>query len=203
MSTEVMSTALRPRLTPRPPRTRLRLEHFVMGGAVVSLIVLVVLPLAFLLVGSFKGSSGVSLDAYAEVLTGRLYVNALKNSLILGAWSGLFSLLIGLPLAWAVARTDVPAKPLFQITATLSYLSPPFLTAIALTYLFSPNAGLSNVLMRDVLGLPWLTFNVFTMPGLVLVTVMHTFPFVYLLASSALPLPSRFGRAKARSRSAR
>ena len=40
--------------------------------------------------------------------------------------------------------------------------------------------------MRDVLGLPWLTFNIFSMPGLVLVTVMHTFPFVYLLASSAL-----------------
>ncbi len=47
----------------------------------------------------------------------------------------------------------------------MSYLSPPFLTAIALTYLFSPNAGLSNVLMRDVLGVPWLTFNIFTMPG--------------------------------------
>jgi iron(III) transport system permease protein len=185
MSTDVMSTTLRPRLSP-PSRMRLRLDHVVMGGAVVSLIVLVVLPLAFLLVGSFKGAGGPSLDAYSEVLTGRLYVSALKNSLILGAWSGLFSLLIGLPLAWAVARTDVPAKPLFQVTATLSYLSPPFLTAIALTYLFSPNAGLINVLMRDVLGAPWLTFNVFSMPGLVLVTVMHTFPFVYLLASSAL-----------------
>src|SRR5258708_35352575 len=73
-----------------------------------------------------------------------------------------------------------------QLTASLSYLSPPFLTAIAFTYLFSPNAGLINVLMRDVLGLPWLTFNIFSMPGLVLVTVGHTFPFVYLLASSAL-----------------
>src|SRR4030095_6239327 len=80
----------------------------------------------------------------------------------------------------------VPGKPLIQLTATLSYLSPPFLTAIALTYLFSPNAGLINVLMRDTAGLPWLTFNIFTMSGLVLVTVMHTFPFVYLLASSAL-----------------
>jgi iron(III) transport system permease protein len=97
-----------------------------------------------------------------------------------------FSLVIGLILAWAVSRTDVPAKPLLQITATLSYLSPPFLTAIAFTYLFSPNAGLINVLMRDVLGLPRLTFNIFSMNGLVLVTVMHTFPFVYLLASSAL-----------------
>src|ERR1700704_4522048 len=184
MSTQVMSAALRP--APARRTRRLRLEHVVMGGAIVALIVLVVLPLLSLLFGSVKGEGGMSLDHFSEVLSGRLYVNALKNSLILGAWTGLFSLIIGLVLAWAVSRTDVPAKPLLQITATLSYLSPPFLTAIAFTYLFSPNAGLINVLMRDVLGLPWLTFNIFSMPGLVLVTVGHTFPFVYLLASSAL-----------------
>ena len=73
-----------------------------------------------------------------------------------------------------------------QVTASLSYLSPPFLTAIAFVYLFSPNAGLINVVVRDVLGLPFLTFNIFSMTGLVMVTVLHTFPFVYLLASSAL-----------------
>jgi iron(III) transport system permease protein len=157
-----------------------------MGGAVAALIVLVVLPLLALLVGSVRGEQGISLDHFAEVLSGRLYINALRNSLILGAWTGLFSLIVGLVLAWAVARTDVPGKPLLQITATLSYLSPPFLTAIAFTYLFSPNAGLINVFMREVAGLPWLTFNIFSMTGLVLVTVMHTFPFVYLLASSAL-----------------
>jgi iron(III) transport system permease protein len=185
MSTEVLSTTL-PRL-PRPAaHKRMRLEQFVMGGAIVALIILVVLPLLSLLFGSVKGEQGMGLDHFAEVLSGRLYVNALLNSLILGAWTGLFSLIIGLVLAWAVSRTDVPAKPLLQVTATLSYLSPPFLTAIAFTYLFSPNAGLINVLMRDVLGVPWLTFNIFSMKGLVLVTVMHTFPFVFLLASSAL-----------------
>jgi iron(III) transport system permease protein len=185
MSTQVMSSAL-PRLARPAPRKRLRLEAFVMGGAIVALIILVVLPLLSLLLGSVKGEQGMSLDHFSEVLSGRLYLNALKNSLILGAWTGLFSLIIGLVLAWAVSRTDVPAKPLLQVTATLAYLSPPFLTAIAFTYLFSPNAGLINVLMRDVLGLPALTFNIFSMPGLVLVTVGHTFPFVYLLASSAL-----------------
>jgi len=171
---------------PAVPRRKPRLEHFVMGGAVAALVVLVVLPLLSLLLGSVRGEAGLNLENFAEVLTGRLYVTALKNSLMLGAWTSLFSTVIGLTLAWAVARTDVPAKPLLQLTATLSYLSPPFLTAIAFTYLFSPNAGLINVLMRDVAGLPWLTFNIFSMPGLVLVTVMHTFPFVYLLAASAL-----------------
>ncbi len=171
---------------PAVPRRKPRLEHFVMGGAVAALVILVVLPLLSLLFGSVRGEAGLNLENFAEVLTGRLYVTALKNSLMLGAWTSLFSTVIGLTLAWAVARTDVPAKPLLQLTATLSYLSPPFLTAIAFTYLFSPNAGLINVLMRDVAGLPWLTFNIFSMPGLVLVTVMHTFPFVYLLAASAL-----------------
>src|SRR5215203_2505018 len=185
MSTEVLSSTL-PQLRRRRPATNLRLEHFVMGAAIVALIILVVLPLLFLLIGSLKGPEGMSLDHFSEVLSGRLYVNALKNSLILGAWTGLFSLLIGLTLAWAVSRTDVPWKPFIRATATLSYLLPPFLTAIAFTYLFSPNAGLINVLVRDVLGLPWLTFNIFSMTGLVIVTVLHTFPFVYLLASTAL-----------------
>ena len=164
----------------------LRLQHFVMAVAVVALFVLVVLPLASLLLGSLRGETGLSLGHFAEVLGGRLYVTALKNSLMLGAWTSLFGTLIGLTLAWAVSRTDVPGKPLLRLTATLSYLSPPFLTAIAFTYLFSPNAGLINAFMRDVAGLPWLTFNIFSMPGLVLVTVTHTFPFVYLLAVSAL-----------------
>ena len=128
----------------RPSIRRLRLEHFVMGGAIVCLIVLVVLPLGSLLLGSVRGEHGLSLENFAEVVSGRLYVNALKNSLILGAWTGLFSLVIGVSLAWAVSRTDVPGKSLIQLTASLSYLSPPFLTAIAFVYLFSPNAGLAG-----------------------------------------------------------
>jgi iron(III) transport system permease protein len=157
-----------------------------MGAAIVALIVLVVLPIASLLIGSVRGEDGFTLDHFGEVVSGRLYVTALKNSLVLGSWVGLLSLIVGVTLAFAVARTDVPGKSLLRAAASLSYLSPPFLMAIAFVYLFSPNAGLINVFMRDVVGLPWATFNVFSMTGLVLVTTLHTFPYVYLLASSAL-----------------
>jgi iron(III) transport system permease protein len=170
-----------------PARRRpLRLDILVMSGAVAALIVLVVLPLLFLFAGSIRGEQGLSLENFAEALSGRLYVQAVLNSLVLGAWTGFFSIVIGLPLAWAVSRTNVPLPALFHVTATLSYLSPPFLTAIAYVNLFSPNAGIINVFLRDVVGAPCLTFNVFSMAGLVLVTVAHTFPFVFLLASSAL-----------------
>ena len=169
-----------------PPRRRFSLEHWVTGGAIVTLIVLIVLPLASLLWGSVAEEEGPTFEFFQRAVSSRLYVTALVNSLILGAWTGLFSVLIGVPLAWAVARTNLPFKGFVRFTASLSYLSPPFLTAIAFVNLFSPNAGLINAFLRDVVGAPWLVFNIFSMTGLVLVTVLHTFPYVYLLASSAL-----------------
>ena len=45
-----------------------------MGGAILCLIVLVVLPLLSLLIGSLRGEQGISLENFAEVVTGRLYV---------------------------------------------------------------------------------------------------------------------------------
>jgi iron(III) transport system permease protein len=161
-------------------------ENLIMGAAVAAVVVLIVMPLCALLIGSVLAEGGLSFAHFQEAFSSRLYTTPLLNSLILGAWTGLFSILVGVPLAWAVSRTNVPGKALIKATATLSYLSPPFLTAIAFVNLFSPNAGLINIFLRDVVGAPALTFNIFTMGGLVLVTVLHTFPFVYLLTSTAL-----------------
>ena len=151
-----------------------------------AILVLIVLPVGSLLIGSMRSDGGFTLDNFVEALTGRLTRQALVNSLILGGWTAFFSVLIGVPLAWAVSRANVPGKGMVFATATLSYLSPPFLTAIAFVSLLSPNAGILNVFFRDVVGAPSLTFNIFSMAGLVLVTTLHTFPFVFLLASSAL-----------------
>ncbi len=164
----------------------MRAEHAVLAVAAVALLVLIVLPLASLVWGSVTDGGRPTLDHFREAFSGRLYVQALWNSLVLGTWTAVLSVGIGLPLAWAVSRTNVPAKRFLHLTAVVAYVTPPFLTAIAFVNLFSPNAGLVNRFVRDVLGVSGLTFNVFSMAGLVLVTVPHTFPFVYLLAASAL-----------------
>jgi iron(III) transport system permease protein len=163
-----------------------RFEHGLTAGVALALVVLIVLPVLFLLLGGFVENGHLTLVHFARALSSPLYVRALLHSLELGAWTALFSVLIGVPLAWAVSRTDLPGKGFVRLTATISYLSPPFLLAIAYVNLFSPHAGIMNAFLRDVLGLPFLTFNVFSMAGLVLVTVPHTFPYVYLLAASAL-----------------
>ena len=164
----------------------MRIEHLVLAVAALTLAVLIVLPLASLVWGSVAADGGLTLAHFREALRGRLYLQALSNSLVLGAWTATLSVAIGLPLAWAVSRTNVPGRRFLHLTAVVAYVTPPFLTAIAFVNLFSPNAGLVNRFVRDALGVPGLTFNVFSMAGLVLVTVPHTFPFVYLLAASAL-----------------
>src|SRR5688572_8248191 len=58
MSTQVVGTTLRPQRAGRTRRRLLRLDTVIMAAAVVSLIVLVVLPLAFLLIGSFWSKDG-------------------------------------------------------------------------------------------------------------------------------------------------
>ncbi len=167
-------------------RRGLGLEHFVVAGAMLALVVLVVLPLCSLVWGTLTEEGRLTLDHFRRAFGERLYFLALLNSLILGAWTGVLSIGIGLPMAWGVSRTDLPWKGFVRLTANIAYITPPFLTAIAFVNLFSPNAGLINRFVRDALGLPALTFNIFSMRGLVLVTVLHTFPFVFLLASSAL-----------------
>jgi iron(III) transport system permease protein len=176
-------TVRAPRLAARRP---VRAEHIVMMGSVLAMTLLVVLPLTFLIWGSLTGDGRFTLDHFREALGSRLYLQALVNSLVLGLWTAVLSVAVGLPLAWAVSRTNAPARRFVHLTAVVSYVTPPYLTAIAFVNLFSPNAGLVNRFVRDVLGLPVLTFNIFSMAGLVVVTALHTFPFVYLLAASAL-----------------
>lgn len=168
-----------------PNRRWFTVENCVCGAAVLTIVVLVVLPLLSLLWGSLWTGHGIGAANFARVLSQRLYFDSLFNSLVLGAWTALLSIIIGVPLAWAVVRTNLPGRGFVKLTATLAYLSPPFLVAIAYVNLFSPRAGVINTFLRELTGSSLFTFNIFSMPGLILVTVLHTFPFVYLLTSAA------------------
>ncbi len=74
MSSEAVS--LRAGLAGPRIKSRLRLEHFVMGGAIVALIVLIVLPLCSLLLGSMRGEDGLEPRPFpARSLSSRLYLH--------------------------------------------------------------------------------------------------------------------------------
>ena len=131
----------------------MRVEHGVFAVAAVALVVLIVLPLALLVWGSVTDDGRLTLAHFREALREpalRAGAPGTRSSSARGRPCSASR--IGLPLAWAVSRTNVPAKRFLHLTAVVAYVTPPFLTAIAFVNLFSPNAGLVNRFVRDVLG---------------------------------------------------
>ncbi|MFN8637384.1 MAG: iron ABC transporter permease [Chloroflexota bacterium] len=160
-------------------------DRIVMAGAVVALLVLVVYPAIFLVWGSVSQDGVFTLEHFQRAFSSALYYNALLNTVYLGLGVAGLSVLWGLPIAWAVSRTTMPAKGLVRALVGVSYITPPFLSSIAYVVLLAPNAGAFNQLFK-LMGFERGPFNAFTLPTMIFVTSLHTFPFVFLLVSSAL-----------------
>ena len=79
----------------------------------------------------------------------------------------------------------MPGKGVVRALVGVSYITPPFLSSIAYVVLLAPNAGAFNQAFK-LLGFERGPFNAFTLPTMIFVTSMHTFPYVFLLVSSAL-----------------
>ena len=55
-------------------------------------------------------------------------------------------------MGWIVARTDMPLAGAVRILVMASFVTPPFLGAIAWELLAAPNSGLLNQLYRALTG---------------------------------------------------
>jgi iron(III) transport system permease protein len=145
---------------------------------------LLVWPLTEVMWTSLTGEAGrvVLMDNYRRVLTHRYYYSSVLNSLVLSTLATVGALLIGTPLAIAVARYPLVGKPFIRTAANLALLSPPFIGAYSWVVLFGRN-GLAN---RALEPLGWHLPTIYGYPGVLLVFVVQYFPFVFLLVSGAL-----------------
>jgi iron(III) transport system permease protein len=156
------------------------------------LIFLVANPLFQLVRDSFTKASDHSFT-FANYVTafGRpRYVQALINSMQLGAVAAAIASIIAVPLAWGVSRTDMPGRNFVHVMVLASFLIPPFVGAIGWILLGGPNAGWINKAWMAITGAPAGPFNIFTFWGLALVTALYSFPLIYVFTKSALDLIS-------------
>ena len=155
------------------------------------LLVLVVNPIARLLWVSLQSpSGGLTLDNYVKAFSRWRYVEALINSLTLGLSVGALCTLFGVPMAWAVSRTDMPGKTLVWIAVLGTFIVPNYLSAVAWILLAGPNAGWLNRVWTSLTGASAGPFNIYSMPGLVLVVAASSFPYMFVFTRSALDLIS-------------
>lgn len=157
-------------------------------GAALALVVLMALPLGWLVWVSVSGATGPTFAHYLDVFTEPRLQKALWNTVVMAFWVGLAAITIGAPLAWLTARTDIPCPRLIRGLVLASFVTPPFLGAFAWVMLAGPNAGLLNKAWRAVTGLEDPLVNIFSMPGLIFVVAIYTFPYVYVMIANTLEL---------------
>jgi iron(III) transport system permease protein len=153
-----------------------------------ALALLILLPLGWLAYVSVSSEGGLTLAHYRKVFTDPHLQKALWNTVILAFWVGLASLAIGVPMAWLSARTDLPGKRLIRGLMLASFVTPPFLGAFAWVMLAGPNAGFLNKLYRTLTGAEDPLVNIFSMPGLIFVVGIYTFPYVFIMIANTLDL---------------
>jgi len=156
------------------------------------LLVLVINPLARLFLASFQdGETGaLTFQNYLAAYGRWRYVEALGNSLIVGLSVAAVGVLFGVPMAWAVSRTDMPGKGLVWAAILGTFIMPSYLGAVAWILLAGPNAGWLNRLYMWLTGSAAGPLNIYTMPGLVLVIACYSFPYMFVFTRSALDLIS-------------
>lgn len=156
------------------------------------LVFLVVVPLVCLLITSFSDpdGKGLTLANYATAFGTPRYLVALGHSVVLGASVAVLTTIFGVPIAWAVSRTDVPAKGFVRLMTLGAFVTPPYVGAIGWMLLAGPNAGWLNRIWMALTGSHTGPFNIYSFPGLAFVIAIYSYPYAFVFVNAALDLVS-------------
>jgi iron(III) transport system permease protein len=148
----------------------------VAGAALVALVALV--PVAYLLLRA------LSADESARALTPlSTTLDLAWDTAVLAFGVVVATLLVGVPFAWLVVRTDLPGRRAWGVAASLPLVIPSFVAALALLGALAPRGLLQELL--EPLGVERLP-EVRGYWGSLVALTLATYPYVYLLAASAL-----------------
>jgi iron(III) transport system permease protein len=153
------------------------------------LCVLIILPMTWLVYYSFVDRDGTfTLENFARLATDPTFVDPLVTTVIISISSSVICCAFAALMGWLVARSDMPLGNVVRAMVTASFVTPPFLGAIAWELLAAPNSGLINKAWRAVTGAEMDAYllNIYTLPGLIFVISCYTFPYVFVLIANAL-----------------
>src|ERR1041384_3922201 len=149
------------------PRRRFDLSWPILIGFSALLCALIVLPMSWLVFYSFTDKGRFTLENFVKLATDPTFTAPLLTTVIIATSSALICCAVAAPMGWLVARTDLPFSPVIRALVMASFVTPPFLGAVAWEVLAAPNTGLLNQFYRYVTGDDDPLFNIYSLPGLI------------------------------------
>lgn len=149
--------------------------------AVVAFLCLVVVyPSIRLIINSIKVGDGYGLDNYVTVFSDPAILKSMKNSFIVVIPSTIFSTIIGVFLSWVVCRTNVPGIKYWQRLLSIPYFIPPFIGAIAWSFLLGP-VGYINKFLMAIFSLEKAPFNIYSLGGMIFIMSMYRYAVSFIV----------------------
>ena len=146
-----------------------------------SVLVVAVLGIAFLalpVVGLLQRAPWSSLD---DLLGRRAVLDALRVSLTVSAVAAAIVVVLGTPLAWMLARVDIPLRRLVRALVILPMVLPPVVGGTALLFALGRRGRVGQWLDR------WFDITLpFTMAGAVVAAPFVALPFYVMTVEGAL-----------------
>ncbi len=167
---------------------REKVMYLVFGLALAVLVLFLIYPLVILFYKSFlhPKTDNFSLYNYFQLILDEDIRECLLNTVKLAFWTVFFTTVIALPMAFGVARTNMPFRSVVRALSVLTLATPSFILAIAYIILLGPKTGTINVLFRQLFHTGHTLFNIFTFHGVVLCCSLYLYPFIFFSVTSAL-----------------
>src|SRR5215468_678440 len=109
------------------------------------LVALIVLPLSWLAIYSLTDKARhFTLANFVTLFTDPDFLDPLATTAIIAIASAAICCLVAAPIGWLVSRTDMPGRQTIRALVTASFVTPPFLGAVASELLNPANSGLVN-----------------------------------------------------------
>ncbi len=125
-----------------------------------------------------------TLNNFGDILGASEFWQSLWTTAIYALFSTLIGVAIGTVMAVLLSRTDLPGRKIFANLILIPFFVSPLVLAVSWNVIFGTQ-GYFTILIRN-LGLP--TWDLSSLPGMIIVTAMYTAPFTYIYCISSLSL---------------
>lgn len=144
-------------------------------------VVFLAYPLIILLIESFQRDGGISVGNYVEVLCGKGFLQALKNSFLISSFSAIITTVLAFIMSYTVNYTNLhnSYKKLVKTLAVLPMLLPTITYGFAIIYSFGKQGLFTKLFGKQL-------FDIYGINGLLIGYVTYMLPVSFLLIHNTM-----------------
>ncbi len=151
---------------------------------------LTVCPVVMLIFGSLSegltATGKFTLAKYISAYSDPAILEVIWNTVVFVVGSSITATVLALFLAYLNIRTNIPCKFIFGIISIIPMMIPHILFSVSWVLLLNPSNGILNLILKEIFSLDNAPFNIYSLPGMILVEGLLDLPIAYLIIAPAM-----------------